>query len=169
MVRDADKNDKKMEAAVSWSYILIFSFLLYILGYFYSKKSTLVVYTGWKSIFFSLLTSIPLYIILIEYSDPTLKLVYNNVYFYIFLFLITWTMFISYKNNTSIKNTFLSILFRFGLLILLPIFFIGFLISFGYGKQDLRHKDGTKGNERTQAIGTMGAILVLLIGPFMKK
>ena len=169
MVRDADKNDKKMEAAVSWSYILIFSFLLYILGYFYSKKSTLVVYTGWKSIFFSLLTSIPLYIILIEYSDPTLKLVYNNVYFYIFLFLIMWTMFISYKNNTSIKNTFLSMLFRFGLLILLPIFFIGFLISFGYGKQDLRHKDGTKGNERTQAIGTMGAILVLLIGPFMKK
>ncbi len=169
MKRNASSNDKRIKAEVSWPLILICAILIYIFGYRHLKNSSLVVFTGWKSIFFTLLTSIPLYILLIEYSDPNLNLIYDNIYFYVFLFLFFWTAFISYKNNVSIKNTLLSLLFRIGLLILLPIFFIGFLLSFGYGKKDLRYKDGTKGNMQTKAIGTMGAVLTLLIGPFMKK
>jgi hypothetical protein len=134
---------------------LVFSVIIYILAYIFSKKTKCIIIWSWWDLIFIAISSLIFIFYLFDFEDK----IKNDTAINIIYFIATMTTF-AFSVISNIKYSFtkwplfavISILTKFVLLVVIPLIFV-LAIIFWYlantGKRDRRYKDGTKNNEVT--------------------
>lgn len=135
---------------------LIFSVIVYILAYTFSKKTKCVIIWSWWDLIFIAISSLIFIFYLFDFEDK----IKNDTAINIIYFIATITTF-AFSIISNIKYSFtkwplyavISILTKFVLLVVIPLIFVLAIICWylaNSGKRDRRYKDGTRNNERTK-------------------
>jgi hypothetical protein len=135
---------------------LIFSVIIYILAYTFTKKTKCIIIWSWWDLICIAVSSL-IFIFYLFDTENNIKNdgIINIVYF--FATIITF----AFSIISNIKYSFtkwplyavISILTKFVLLVVIPLIFVLAIICWylaNSGKRDRRYKDGTKNNERTK-------------------
>jgi len=158
---------------------LVILLVIYITAFILSKKTRCIIIWGWKDLIAMVLLTISLFFMINIISDDYSEL--HNILLPVFgilsaVFLI-WTIINSIISNVvnilpaNIIFIIVSILAKLILLAIIPIFiflYLGYRKDSGY-KKDGRYRDGTRGNQKTQALAIVVFVASLLIVPLIKN
>jgi hypothetical protein len=135
---------------------LIFSIVVYILAYTFSKKTKCIIIWSWWDLIFIAISSLIFIFYLFDFENK----IKNDSAINVIYFIATITTFgfsvisnIKYSPTKWPLYAFISVLTKFVLLVVIPLVFVLAIICWylaNSGKRDRRYRDGTKNNQRTK-------------------